>query len=171
MPRLALLGYPAFRRHITQTLCGFAKLMSIERLSWHLSLENYPKRPNKEIGSVCSYVNLWVRNYLLYVAIVDIDLIHRTVVLKYVLSTQVVQVQYEGRMRLFSVATISTRRQNTKDPDSDISENLGALTMNTIASLYIVDWDTAVAIEDNVQPPGSRSLSVNDSISLYLRPL
>jgi AAA family ATPase len=102
--------------------------------------------------------------YLLYVAIVDIDLIHRTVDLKYVLSTQVVQVQYEGRMRLFSVATMSTRRQNTKDPDSDISERLGALTMNTIAGLYIVDWDTAVAIEDNLQAPASRSLSVNDFI-------
>lgn len=107
---------------------------------------------------------------LLYVTIVGIDLIHRTVDLKYVLSTQVVQVQYEGRMRLFSVATMSTRQQNTKDPDSDISESLGALTMNTIASLYIVDWDTAVAIEDNVQAPASRSLSVNDFTSLHLLP-
>ncbi|KAN0118673.1 AAA ATPase [Russula decolorans] len=69
--------------------------------------------------------------------------------LKYVLSTQVVQVQYEGRMRLFSVATVSTRNQNTRDPDSDISESLGALTVNVIARLYIVDWDTAVAIGDN----------------------
>ncbi|KAF8491156.1 AAA family ATPase [Russula emetica] len=81
--------------------------------------------------------------------------------LKYVLSTQVVQVQYEGRMRLFSVATVSTRKQNTRDPDSDISESLGALTMNVIARLYIVDWDTAVAIEDNVQAPASRSLTLD----------
>jgi hypothetical protein len=111
-----------------------------------------------------------VRDYLLYVAIVDIDLIHRTVDLKYVLPTQVVQVQYEGRIRLFSVATMSTRKQNTRDPDSDISESLGALTMNAIARLYIVDWDTAVAIEDNVQAPGSRSLSVNDFIFLHFLP-
>jgi hypothetical protein len=74
MPRLVLRGYLPFRKHITRTLCGFAKLMSIERLSWHLSLKNYPKRSNKEIGFACSYVNLWVRDYPLYAFIVDIDL-------------------------------------------------------------------------------------------------
>jgi len=142
--------------------------MSIERLSWHLSLKNYPKRSNKEIGSAFSYVNLWVRDYRWYVAIVDIDLIYRTVDLKYVLSTQVVQVQYEGRMRLFSVAAVSTRKQDTRDPDSDISESLGVLTLNVFARLYIVDWDTAIAIGDNVQPPASRSLTVNDLHSLHL---
>jgi AAA family ATPase len=103
-------------------------------------------------------------------AIVDIDLIHRTVDLKYVLSTQVVQVQYEGGMRLFAVATASTRKQNTRDPVSDISESLGALTTNAIARLYIVDWDTDVAIEDNLQAPASRSLTVNDVLSPYLLP-
>ena len=112
-------------------------------------------------------MNLWVRDYRWYVAIVDIDLIYRTVDLKYVLSTQVVQVQYEGRMRLFSVATVSTKR-NTGDPDSDISESLGVLTLNVFARLYIVDWDTAIAIGDNVQPPASRSLTVNDLHSLHL---
>ena len=103
-------------------------------------------------------------------AIVDIDLIHRTVDLKYVLSTQVVQVQYEGRMRLFSVVTVSTRKRNISDPDSDISEGLGTLTVNIIALLYIVDWDTAVTIGDNVQAPASRSLTVNDFLSLHLLP-
>lgn len=65
-------------------------------------------------------------------------------------------------MRLFSVATVSAREQNTRDPDSDISESLDALTMNVIARLYIVDWDTAIAIEDTVQAPASKSLTVND---------
>jgi AAA family ATPase len=103
--------------------------------------------------------------------IVDTDLIHRTVDLKYVLSTQVVQVQYEGRMRLFSVATVSTRKQNTRDPDSDISEGLGALTVNVIARLCIVDWDTAVAIGDNVQAPASKSLAVNDFLPSIFCPI
>ena len=115
-------------------------------------------------------MNLWVRNYQSYVAIVDINLIHRTVDLKYVLSTQVVQIQYEGRKHLFSVAAVSTRRQNARDPDSDISESLGALSTNDIACLYTVDWDTAVAIEDNVQAPELKSQSVNDSLSLDLLP-
>jgi hypothetical protein len=166
MPRLALHGYPPYRRHITRTLCGFVKLMSIERLSWHLPLKNYPKISNKEIGSACSCVNLWVRDYLL----VDIDLIHRTVDLKYVLSTQVVQVQYEGRIRLFSVDTVSTRKQNTKDPDSDISNTLGALTINVIPRLYIVDWDTTIEIENNAQAPASKSLNVNDFLSHHFLP-
>ncbi len=161
MPRLALRGYSPSRRHITRTLCGFAKLMSIERLSWHLSLKNHPERSNKEIGSACFYVNLWVRDYLLYVAIVNIDLVHRTVDLKYVLSTQVVQIQYEGRILFFSIATVSSRKQTARAPDSDISESLGALNMNDIARLYTVDWDTAVAIEDNVQAPESKPLTVN----------
>ncbi|KAI0276798.1 AAA family ATPase [Russula aff. rugulosa BPL654] len=100
--------------------------------------EKLSKRSNKEIGFACSYVNLW-----------------------YVLSTQVVQVQYEGRMRLFSVSAVSTRKQNTRDPDSDISEGFGALTMNVIARLYIVDWDTAIAIEDNVHAPASKSLTLD----------
>jgi hypothetical protein len=111
-------------------------------------------------------VNLWVRDYLLCVTIDNIDPIPRTVDLKYVLSTQVVQVQYEGRMRLFSVATVSTKR-NTGDPDSDIMESLGTLTMNVIPRLYIVDWDTAIAIEDNVQAPASRSLTVNSYPSIF----
>ncbi len=111
-------------------------------------------------------MNPWVRDYLLYVTIDDIDLIHRTVDLKYVLSTQVVQVQYEGRMRLFSVATVSTKR-NTRGPDSDITESLGTLTMNVIPHLYIVDWDTAIAIEDNVQAPASRSITVNSYPSIF----
>jgi AAA family ATPase len=96
-------------------------------------------------------------NHLLYVAIVNIGLIHRTVDLKYVLSTQVVQIQYEGRMHVFSVSTVSTRTP-------DISESFGALSMSDAARLYIVDWDTVVAIEDNVQAPESKSLNVEDLI-------
>ena len=71
-------------------------------------------------------------------------------------------------MRLFSVATVSTRKQNTRTPDSDISESVGALTVNVNARLYIVDWDTAVAVGDNVQDPASRSPTVNDFLSLHL---
>ena len=111
-------------------------------------------------------MNRWVRDLLLYVTIVDIDLIHWTVDLKYVLSTQVVQVQYEGRMRLFAVSTVSMKR-NTGDPESDISESLGALTMNVIPRLYIVDWDTVIVIEDNVQAPASKLLTVNFYPSIF----
>ena len=39
--------------------------------------------------------------------------------------------------------------------------------MNDAARLYIVDWDSAVAIEDNVQVPESKP-SVNDFSSIHL---
>jgi hypothetical protein len=144
----------------------------MEHLSSHLSIKNHPKRSKKDIGSVCYYVKLWVRGYLWFVAIVDINLIHRTVDLKYVLSTQVVRVQYEGRTHLFSVSAVSTRTLNARDPESNISESLGALSVNDAARLYIVDWDTTVAIEDNVQVLESKPLSVRDfsapNLLLYL---
>jgi hypothetical protein len=86
--------------------------------------------------------------------------------LKYVLSTQIVQIQYEGRTHLFSVADVLTTTRNAGDPKSDISESFGTLNMNDAARLYIVDWDSAVAIEDNVQVPESKP-SVNDFSSIH----
>ncbi len=68
-----------------------------------------------------------------------------TVAVKYLLSTQIVRVQYEGRKRFFSVVSVS------HDQISDISDNLGALSMSDVASLYVVDWDTAITIEDRTQ--------------------
>jgi hypothetical protein len=152
-----------------RTLCGFARLIPIEHLPLHLSIKKHHKRPNNEIGSACSYANPWVRDYLLYV---DIDLIYRTVDLKYVLSTQVVQIQYDGTTHIFSVTNVSTRIRNAREPESNIEEKLGSLSMNDATRLYIVDWDTTVAIEDNVQVPESNPLSVRNfstpGPSLYL---
>lgn len=100
--------------------------------------------------------------------IVNFDLIHRTVDLKYVLSTQIVQIQYEGKTHVFSVATVLTSTRNAGDTKSDVSESFAALNMNDTVRLFIVDWDTAVAIEDDVQIPESKSLSVKDFSSLHL---
>jgi hypothetical protein len=87
--------------------------------------------------------------------------------LKYVLSTQIVQIQYEGKAYIFSVATVSTSTRNAGETKSDISESFGALNMNDTARLFLVDWDTAVAIEDDVQPE-SKPLSVKDFSFLHL---
>ncbi|KAI9452786.1 AAA family ATPase [Lactarius psammicola] len=73
------------------------------------------------------------------------------VAVKYVLSTQIVRVQYEGRGRLFSVVSVSKTTQGRRDRASDISDSLGALTMSDVPSLYIVDWDTTITIEDRAQ--------------------
>ncbi|KAH9016927.1 P-loop containing nucleoside triphosphate hydrolase protein [Lactarius pseudohatsudake] len=73
------------------------------------------------------------------------------VAVKYVLSTQIVRVQYEGRERVFSVASVSEATQNKQDRASDVSDSLAALSMSDVPSLYIVDWDTTITIEDRVQ--------------------
>jgi AAA family ATPase len=80
---------------------------------------------------------------------------------KYVLSNQVIQIQYESKKRFFSVATVSTRIRNAGDPDAKISERLGSLSMDDdTIHIHIVDWDTTVAIEDNVQVPEPKQQTV-----------
>ncbi len=74
-----------------------------------------------------------------------------TVAVKYVLSTQIARVQYEGTERFFSAVSVSEATQGRRDRASDISDSLGALTMSDVPSLYIVDWDTTITIEDKIQ--------------------
>jgi AAA family ATPase len=75
------------------------------------------------------------------------------VAIKYVLSTQIVRVQYEGRERLFSVISLSEETQRRRNQASDITDSLGALKLSDIPSLYIVDWETTITIEDRAQAP------------------
>src|SRR5712675_3485322 len=97
---------------------------------------------------------------------VSSTLIAQTVDLKYVLSTQVIQVRYEDNARFFSIATVSTRAAGKHG--SNISESLGALRVDDAIRLYIVDWDTTITIEDNVQFPKSQSLAVRRSFFYFL---
>ncbi|KAH9954933.1 AAA family ATPase [Russula dissimulans] len=85
--------------------------------------------------------------------------------LKYVLSTQIIQVRYENRTRFFSIATVSTRTRNGGDHRSNISESLRALRVDDATRLYIVDWDTTIAMEDNVQISKSKPLALDFGIS------
>ncbi|KAH8992566.1 AAA family ATPase [Lactarius hatsudake] len=73
------------------------------------------------------------------------------VAVKYVLSTQIVRVQYEGRERVFSVTSVSEATQKRQDRASDVSDSLAALSMSDVPSLFIVDWDTTITIEDRIQ--------------------
>jgi len=86
--------------------------------------------------------------------------------LKYVLSTQVIQIQYESRKRFFSVATVSTRTPNASDSGAKLSERLGALSMDDDTHIYIIDWDTTVTIEDSVQVPEPKPQAVKSFSSL-----
>jgi AAA family ATPase len=84
--------------------------------------------------------------------------------LKYVLSTQVVQVQYEGIKRCFAVSSVSRTARNAKDIASDVSESLSALDINDLSSIYIVDWDTTVAIDDGIQASESKPSEVGNDL-------
>ncbi|KAI0247471.1 AAA family ATPase [Lactifluus subvellereus] len=75
--------------------------------------------------------------------------------LMYVLSTQVVEIQYEGIRRYFSVVSVSRRAGNSRDTPPDISESLSTLTISDVSSLYIVDWDTTIGVGVSEQPQGN----------------
>jgi hypothetical protein len=109
-----------------------------------------------------------VRDCPLRVAAINAELIRRIVDLKYVLSTQVVQIQYESRMHLFSLGMVTTRTRNDRGPDSNISESLGALNMDDATHIYIVDWDTTVTVEDNAQVSEPKPKTVKKFSSLHV---
>jgi len=140
----------------------------MERLSLPPSLKKHPKWSNKEIGFVYSYANLWVRDHPFHLTSINAELIHRTVDLKYVLSTQVVQIQYESRTRFFSVAAVKARTRNAIHPEQNISESLGALSVHDPTHIYMVDWDTSITIEDNLQVSEPKPQTVKKFSSLHV---
>jgi AAA family ATPase len=94
-----------------------------------------------------------------------------TVAIKYVLSTQIVRVQYEGSERLFSVVSVSEESHHRRDQALDITDSLGALNLSDFPSLYIVDWETTITIEDRAQASEQKPSLVMEplhSMSLHL---
>jgi hypothetical protein len=95
-------------------------------------------------------------------------MIHRTVNLKYVLSTQVVQIQYESRTHFFSVAAVKPKTRNAIHPQQNISESFEALSVHDPTLIYMVDWDTSITIEDNIQASGPKPRTVSKFSSLHV---
>lgn len=86
----------------------------------------------------------------------------------YILSAQVVEIQYEGIRRYFSVVSVSRRAGNSRNSASDISGCLSTLTINDVSSLYIVDWDTTIALEDKIQVSGSNPSEVRTVLYFHI---
>ena len=63
IPRGILPGYPPLTRHAMRTRCGFVKFTSIKHPRSRLPFKTPPKKGKKEIGSLCSYAKLWVRDF------------------------------------------------------------------------------------------------------------
>lgn len=88
--------------------------------------------------------------------------------LKYVLSTRVVQIQYESRKRFFSVAAVKARTRNTTHPEQNILESLGSLSVHDTTHIYMVDWDTSITIEDDMRVSEPKLQSVKKLSSLHV---
>jgi AAA family ATPase len=65
--------------------------------------------------------------------------------LKYLTSTQTVEVAYEGFSRRFTVDSISP----TSAAGQDLVVSLEALSFNSSSQLWTVGWDTSVSILAN----------------------
>lgn len=69
-----------------------------------------------------------------------------TVSLKYLTSTQCLDLTYEGRRRRFKLASVSSE---THSPEEDLTQDLNNLSLDGTTKLWVVSWDTVVVILDD----------------------
>lgn len=69
--------------------------------------------------------------------------------LKYLTSTQTVEVKYEGQKRRFSVSSISSQQSTSGESFVDLTHGLGTLSIDSRPQLWTVGWDSAVLILGN----------------------
>ena len=78
-----------------------------------------------------------------YVALVDS--LSSAVDLKYITSAQVLEVPYEGRMRRFTIISISAQRSDQPKHD-EIAHGLESLSVASAPQIWIADWDCEVVL-------------------------
>ena len=69
--------------------------------------------------------------------------------LKFITSSQIVAVSYEGRPWRFFIDSISVRPPGTGDLVSSITEEVKLLSVQSHPRLWTVGWDTTVSILQN----------------------
>lgn len=136
---------------------GIVQLREIDNNGIPLIVPNSGLKKISDNGKQRNWLTLLVRESLgiitTYTPLITITELIWTVAIKYVLSTQIVRVEYEGKERFFSVVSVSGETQRRRDQASDISDSLCALNISDVPSLYIVNWETIVTIEDRTQAP------------------
>ena len=154
---------------------SIVQLREIDNNGLPLIMPNSGSRKTPDKGKQRNWLTLLVRESLgiitPYTPLITITELVWTVAIKHVLSTQIVPVRYESRERFFSIVSISETSQRRLNQKADISDNLRALKMSDTPSLYIVDWDTTITIEDRVQasePDPSLVMGHLPSMSLHL---
>lgn len=70
--------------------------------------------------------------------------------LKYIISTQIVEVPYEGEVRRFSIESVSAHHSAPSGSVSTITRDLNSLAIQVKPSLWTVGWDTIISILEDV---------------------
>lgn len=70
--------------------------------------------------------------------------------LKYILSTQIIEVPYQGEIRIFSVDSVSAHHSASSDSVNTITRDLGLLATEVRPSLWTAGWETTVSILEDV---------------------
>ena len=69
-----------------------------------------------------------------------------TVDLKYITSTQVLEVAYESFRRRFAVVSVSALRSTKTESIDDLARGLDYLSVSPSTKLWVVGWDSTVVI-------------------------
>ncbi|KAG1810902.1 P-loop containing nucleoside triphosphate hydrolase protein [Suillus subaureus] len=70
--------------------------------------------------------------------------------LKYILSTQIIEVSYQGEIRTFSIDSVSAHHSAPSGSVNTITRDLNSLAIQVSPSLWTAGWDTIVSILEDV---------------------
>ncbi|KAF9014894.1 AAA family ATPase [Cyathus striatus] len=65
--------------------------------------------------------------------------------LKYITSSQQLQIQYEGQTRTFAVTSASATTSAALEPESDLAHGLSALAIHSPPQIWTVNWDSTIS--------------------------
>ncbi|KAG1836114.1 P-loop containing nucleoside triphosphate hydrolase protein [Suillus subalutaceus] len=74
--------------------------------------------------------------------------------LKYILSTQIIEVPYQGEIRTFSIDSVSAHHSASSSSVNTVTRDLNSLAIRVKPSLWTVGWDTIVSILEDVADNG-----------------
>ncbi|KAG2127049.1 P-loop containing nucleoside triphosphate hydrolase protein [Suillus cothurnatus] len=74
--------------------------------------------------------------------------------LKYIVSTQIIEVPYQGEIRTFSIDSVSSHHSASNGSMNTITRGLHSLAIQVKPSLWTAGWDTIVSILEDVADNG-----------------
>ncbi|KAG2128696.1 P-loop containing nucleoside triphosphate hydrolase protein [Suillus clintonianus] len=74
--------------------------------------------------------------------------------LKYILSTQILEVPYQGEIRTFSIESVSAHRSASSGSVNTVTRDLNSLAIQVRPSFWTAGWDTIVSVLEDVADNG-----------------